>query len=138
MVTKLISLVVSFVMSFTGFGSAAVAESIKCILLNAYSLVAERSDFIEDIDESSVSLFSENSGYDFLVVQSAGNGNGPGNPIDSGQNGCFYCVNERTALAPMGISKQDILDRIIIVCENTKHTAQPITADSCLVLEEAL
>lgn len=138
MVTKLISLVVSFVMSFTGFGSAAVAESIKCILLNAYSLVAERSDFIEDIDESSVSLFSENSGYDFLVVQSAGNGNGPGNPIDSGQNGCFCCVNERTALAPMGISKQDILDRIIIVCENTKHTAQPITADSCLVLEEAL
>ncbi len=70
------------------------------------------------------------SGYDFVVVQAAGNGNGGGEPIDSGQNGCFCCVNEGTAIAPIGLDKQEILDRIIIVGSCYYEKGKYIQADS--------
>ncbi len=75
-------------------------------------------NFMNDIEGMIYSYYMGsllNRGYDFVVVQSSGNGNGPGHPIDSGQNGSFCCVNERTALTPIGIGKQDVLDRIIVV-----------------------
>lgn len=55
-------------------------------------------------------------GYDFVVVQSAGNGNWGGHPIDSGENGVFCTVNEKSIFAPFAeVSADDILDRILIV-----------------------
>lgn len=55
-------------------------------------------------------------GYDFVVVQSAGNGNEASQPIDSYYNGTFCCINEKTAVSISDkVSKQDIIDRIIIV-----------------------
>lgn len=55
-------------------------------------------------------------GYDFVAVQSAGNGNSFGTPIDSINNGHFSGVNESNIFTgATGVSKSDILDRIIVV-----------------------
>lgn len=55
-------------------------------------------------------------GFDFLVVQSAGNGDDDGNAIDSYYNGHFCPINEKNCNSiTIGISKQDILDRILVV-----------------------
>lgn len=57
-----------------------------------------------------------NKGYDYVVIQSAGNGNSFGIPIDSINNGHFSGVNENNVFTGFtGIDKTDILDRIIIV-----------------------
>ncbi len=54
-------------------------------------------------------------GYDFLVVQSAGNGNAGGYAVNASQNGIFCSINEKNMFLPIGVSKQDVLDRIIVV-----------------------
>ncbi len=55
-------------------------------------------------------------GYDFVVVQSAGNGNYLGYPTDSFHNGCFCSITEKNSIGFMlGVSKKEILDRIIVV-----------------------
>ena len=55
-------------------------------------------------------------GYDFLIVQSAGNGNAYGFPVDAVNNGQFSGITERTAFVGLtGVKKQEILDRILIV-----------------------
>lgn len=55
-------------------------------------------------------------GYDFVVVQSSGNGNGEGYAVDAGQNGIFCCITEKNAFLPFrDVEKKDLLDRIIIV-----------------------
>lgn len=57
-----------------------------------------------------------NNGYDFIAVQSAGNGNAFYEPIDAVNNGHFSAVTaENIFTGSTGVSKQDILDRIIIV-----------------------
>ncbi len=57
-----------------------------------------------------------NKGYDFVVVQSAGNGNGESYAVDASQNGLFCAINEKNAFLPFGkVETQDLLDRIIIV-----------------------
>lgn len=57
-----------------------------------------------------------NKGYDFVAVQSAGNGNAFGIPIDSINNGHFSSVKESNIFTgSTGIDKSEILDRIIIV-----------------------
>lgn len=57
-----------------------------------------------------------NKGYDFVVIQSAGNGNSFGVPIDSINNGHFSSVKESNIYTGFtGIDKSEILDRIIIV-----------------------
>lgn len=57
-----------------------------------------------------------NKGYDFVAVQSAGNGNSFGVPIDSINNGHFSSVKESNIYTGFtGIDKSEILDRIIIV-----------------------
>lgn len=54
-------------------------------------------------------------GYDFVVVQSAGNGNAGTHPIDAFYNGTFCPITLFNALSIKGsVSKQDIVDRIII------------------------
>lgn len=55
-------------------------------------------------------------GYDFLVVQSAGNGNDGGYAVNASQNGLFCSFKEGNVFLPFsGVSKQDLLDRVIIV-----------------------
>ncbi len=59
-------------------------------------------------------------GYDFLAIQSAGNGttlkNGDFYAVDSVNNGTFACVTPENVVSLVdGVTKQDILDRIIIV-----------------------
>ena len=56
------------------------------------------------------------NGYDFIAVQSAGNGNAFFEPIDAENNGHFSSIKaENVFTGSTGISKKDILDRIIIV-----------------------
>lgn len=55
-------------------------------------------------------------GYDFVVVQSAGNGDENGNPINAEHNGTFSCINKNNVFTgSYGYSADDILNRIIIV-----------------------
>jgi len=55
-------------------------------------------------------------GYDFLVVQSAGNGNDGGYAVNASQNGLFCSFKEGRVFLPFaGVTKQDLLDRVIIV-----------------------
>lgn len=84
------------------------------------SLMGMSAGFFEKVIEtaaysrSMASLLSK--GYDFVVVQSAGNGNYFGIPIDSKENGCFSSMTEDNVYTGRtGVSAQDILDRVIIV-----------------------
>lgn len=59
-------------------------------------------------------------GYDFLAVQSAGNGitlkDGQKYAIDAINNGTFSCITPENAVSFFsGVTKQDIVDRIVIV-----------------------
>lgn len=55
-------------------------------------------------------------GYDFIVVQAAGNGNEDGYAVSASQKGLFCGIRDYGAFLPfIGINKQDLLDRIIIV-----------------------
>ncbi len=55
-------------------------------------------------------------GYDFVVVQSSGNGNGESYAVDASQNGLFCSINEKNAFLPFSkVDINDVLDRIIIV-----------------------
>ena len=57
-----------------------------------------------------------NKGYDFLVVQSAGNGNEEAYAVDATQNGLFCAINEKNAFLPFrNVTVEDLLDRIIVV-----------------------
>lgn len=63
---------------------------------------------------SMASLLSK--GYDFIAVQSAGNGNSGGHAVNAVTNGSFCSVTQDTAVTGLYmVSKQDILDRIIVV-----------------------
>ena len=59
-------------------------------------------------------------GEDFILVQSAGNGNAGGGsgsePVDALQNRWFCSVTEETPVIDTGgVTIQDVLDRIIVV-----------------------
>lgn len=54
-------------------------------------------------------------GYDFVAVQSAGNGDYFGEPMNAEYNGHFSSLWEGNILTTGGITAQDILDRIIVV-----------------------
>lgn len=55
-------------------------------------------------------------GYDFIVVQSAGNGDKNNTPADAYYNGNFACITKKNTFTGLtGIKKQDVLDHIIIV-----------------------
>lgn len=55
-------------------------------------------------------------GYDFVVVQSAGNGNENGYAVSASQNGLFCGFRNYSLFLPfIGVTKQDLLDRVIIV-----------------------
>jgi uncharacterized repeat protein (TIGR02543 family) len=54
-------------------------------------------------------------GFDFVVVQSAGNGAANGIGVDAIYNGLFASVTEDNCYSSSNVDKSDILDRIIIV-----------------------
>ena len=59
-------------------------------------------------------------GYDFLVVQSAGNGNKLGIPCDTFLNGSFCSITEKNCFTGLtGISKQEVFDHILIAGSTT-------------------
>lgn len=59
-------------------------------------------------------------GYDFIVVQSAGNGDANRDPCDSFYNGGFCAITKKNAFTGLtGISKQEILDHLIVVGSST-------------------
>lgn len=61
-------------------------------------------------------------GYDFLAVQSAGNGDAFGDPIDSRNNGHFCSLTEDNIfVGSKNVSKQEILDRIVIVASASNN-----------------
>lgn len=53
-------------------------------------------------------------GYDFIVVQSAGNGSEDDYAIDAFYNGTFCPINSKNTMTCAGISKQDVIDRVIV------------------------
>lgn len=83
--------------------------------------------FVKNLDALLYSYAMGNllkKGYDFIVVQSAGNGNDGGYAIDASQNGIFCAIDESNAFLPFkGINVNDLLDRIIVVgsAKNTEN-----------------
>lgn len=60
-------------------------------------------------------------GYDFIAVQSAGNGNSDGDAIDAKWNGNFCSINKRSALIPFFDVKYEDLENRIIVVGNSRE-----------------
>lgn len=54
-------------------------------------------------------------GYDFVIVQSAGNGNANGYSVDAVYNGLFCSINAENCTTSEEVSADDIIDRIIVV-----------------------
>lgn len=54
-------------------------------------------------------------GYDFVAVQSAGNGDYFGEPMNAEYNGHFATLHEGNVMTTGGITPEDLFDRIIIV-----------------------
>ncbi len=105
-----------------GFSDLVKAGSkvINFSLGSASSVVGyETSTLIKMIESaiysrSMASLISK--GYDFVVVQSAGNGNAFGEPINTSENGLFCGITlDNAFVGSTGVSAQEVLDRIIIV-----------------------
>ena len=53
--------------------------------------------------------------YDFLIVQSAGNGNSSEISVDASYNGFFCSINENNCVSDKSVDKKEIINRIIIV-----------------------
>ena len=86
------------------------------------SILSGDSEFLSIVNSFDAMIYSYSmgsllsKGYDFVVVQSAGNGNEDGYAVSASQNGLFCGIRDFGAFLPfIGISKQDLLDRIIIV-----------------------
>ncbi len=54
-------------------------------------------------------------GFDFVIVQSAGNGNAYGVSIDATYNGLFCSINENNCTTSDTVSADDIINRVIVV-----------------------
>lgn len=54
-------------------------------------------------------------GYDFVAVQSAGNGDWFGDPMNANYNGHFSALHNGNIITVNGVTADEILDRIIIV-----------------------
>ena len=75
---------------------------------------------IEDVNEQG-KIASEylvrllEQGYDFVIVQSAGNGNKHQISVDATYNGLFCSINEDNCCTSEGVDASDIINRIIVV-----------------------
>lgn len=109
---------------FTGFISLVRAGAkVINLSLGSSRLYKEQNDFrwrcmmyFEGMLFSHMMASLLHKGYDFVVVQSAGNGTKDGTPCNAYFNGNFCCINKKNTFTGLtGISKQEILDRIIVV-----------------------
>ena len=124
---------------FFGFGKVvkAGAKVLNFSLGASGSLGANQQSWgglVQKLDAMLYSCYMSallNSGYDFVVVQSSGNGNSGGNAVDASANGCFCAITENNTFIPYsGIKPRDLLDRIIIVGSARVENGAYIQADS--------
>lgn len=124
---------------FFGFGKVvkAGAKVLNFSLGASGSLSANQmawSGFVRNLDAALYSCYMAallNNGYDFVVVQSAGNGNSAGRAVDASSNGCFCAITQNNAFIPYsGVSAKDLLDRIIIVGSAKIENGNYIQSDS--------
>lgn len=107
---------------FFGFSSAvkAGAKTVNFSLGISGSRPDDSYGFWDDtFNPAALSLMMASllsKGYDFLAVQSAGNGDYYGDPMDASLNGHFAAINEGNIFTGFyNVSDDDILDRIVIV-----------------------
>ncbi len=100
------------------------AKVVNLSLGTSGSKTSNSTSFFTELIESAAlsymmaSLLSK--GYDFIAVQSAGNGDYLGDPINAENNGHFCQLDENNIfVGSKNISAQDILDRIIVVASAT-------------------
>lgn len=107
---------------FFGFSALvkAGAKVVNFSLGTSSSKTSNSSSVIERLYEPmALSLMMSSlisKGYDFVAVQSAGNGDFYGNPIEANNNGYFCALNSGNIFTGFNsVSAQEILDRIIVV-----------------------
>ncbi len=114
---------------FFGF-SELVKSGAKVINLSLGISGSKNSDgnsfWDEYIVTAAVSIMMSSllsKGYDFVAVQSAGNGDYYGNPMNANYNGHFAALHEGNVFCINGVSVDEILDRIIVVAsaDNDKN-----------------
>ncbi len=98
----------------------AGAKVINMSLGTSGSKTSNSTGFIERVIGTAATSYMMASllskGYDFVVVQSAGNGDIFGDPVDARHNGHFCSLTESNIFTgSKNVSKQDILNRIIVV-----------------------
>ncbi len=105
-----------------GFSSLvkAGAKAVNLSLGSSGSKTSNSMGFVEAVFETAITSYMMASllskGYDFIAVQSAGNGDYFGDPVDASVNGHFCSLNESNIfVGSKNVSARDILDRIVIV-----------------------
>ena len=98
----------------------AGAKVVNLSLGTSASKAGNSSSFFERVFETAATSYMMASllekGYDFVVVQSAGNGDMFGDPIDAINNGHFSALTKNNIfVGSKKVSKSEILNRIIIV-----------------------
>lgn len=104
----------------------AGAKVINLSLGTSGSKASNSSGFFERVFETAATSYMMASllskGYDFVVVQSAGNGDVLGDPVNAINNGHFCALNDRNIfVGSKNVSNSDILNRIIIVASATNN-----------------
>ncbi len=102
------------------------AKAVNLSLGTSGSKTSDSMGFFESVFETAVTSYMMASllskGYDFIAVQSAGNGDYLGDPIDASLNGHFCTLNEDNIfVGSKNVSARDILDRIVIVASATNN-----------------
>lgn len=107
---------------FFGFSEVvkAGAKVINFSLGTSGSKASDSKNFVESVlSPAALSLMMASlisKGYDFVAVQSAGNGDIFGDPLNADFNGHFSALNKDNIFTGFyGVSADEILDRIIIV-----------------------
>ncbi len=106
------------------FGFSAIVKAGAKVVNFSLGISASRTDDSLGLMDSvftpaAVSLMMASllsKGYDFVAVQSAGNGDFYGDPMNTDYNGHFCAITEKNAFTGFtGVSVRELLDRIIIV-----------------------
>lgn len=113
---------------FFGFSTLvkAGAKVVNLSLGTSSSKTDNSSGFFERVIETAATSYMMASllskGYDFIAVQSAGNGDFLGDPVDARHNGHFCALTEDNIfVGSKDVSAQEILDRILIVASATNN-----------------